>query len=456
MYPRVHVIGDSHALHTAGLFHVHHICNEETLQGATAHNLLADCSITRSKEKIAAILDALDPPRDIILLVFGEVDCRFHLRDEAGVSATITRYAQFIESVRERGYRVIVQGVIGAVPQDNSWRQADYPDILSRGAVVVSFNDTLRAWCDNAGVEFFDTRTSGTGGALPAHLTDDGVHLNDKHAKVVYEQFTDEFDVGPSVNNAVWCVQGMEHFGFLLSRVLGWPLYVGTSVGTVDTVIVVGLYDPPTYHTTLECTHRARRRVIYLCGSDIQMLSPQMLPADATYLVETDGMARELWDLAGIEARVIPFPTTHHLKATPLPERPAIAFYTGTNPAKYGSGIMEAIDAAFPDIDIYPYAYGQYDARGLQRLVDSTTVAVRLPEHDGAAATAREFLEAGRQVVCTADLPHAKRVSRLDVPAIFKAIRHALKATAPNAEAIAHYSLLNSEARFLTEIGEVL
>ena len=74
------------------------------------------------------------------------------------------------------------------------------------------------------------------------------------------------------MRNVVWCLPAMRYFGELASRVLGWELMIGGPTGDCDTCYIVGMYDPPTYEHTLSMTHRAKRRVIHWCGTDVTML----------------------------------------------------------------------------------------------------------------------------------------------------------------------------------------
>lgn len=256
--------------------------------------------------------------------------------------------------------------------------------------------------------------------------------------------------------NRVWCVAGMVTFGKLLSESLGWPLIVESDVGTCDTVLIVGLYDAPAYEYTLKMTARAKRRIIYFCGTDVQMLTaPEALPAEATYLCETDEIAREL-AAKGIEASVVMFPTKMHPAATEFPAKPAVAFYQGNNPMKYGAHYVQILSEAFgDDIDIYVYGLETFDARGMQDLVDRTSVYLRLTEHDGGCASAREFMEAGRRAVITADLPHASVVSRIQPVRLLKAVREALAEREPDWDAASYYHAMNSRERFLSEFEAV-
>jgi hypothetical protein len=453
MYPHVHAIGDSHVLHMGGLFAVHHICDDE-LQGATAHNLVSDTSKTQSKAKLAAVLDTLDPATEILLFSFGEVDCRLHLRTDEQVDATIERYTQAIESVRTRGFRVIVHSVIGAVPQDNTFRQADYPSQDARAVVVRRFNAALKEWCDTNSVEFLTLPVDDDGVLLPA-FCDDDVHLNDK-AIPLYEVWARGVLGLPRLMDAVWCVGALSTHGQNVARALGWPLFVETPIGNdIGTVLIVGMYDPPDYDFTLRCTKRARRRVVYFCGTDVSYLSkPEMLP-DATYLCETEGIQAELRE-KGVEASVVLFPTILHPEVTPLPEKPTVAFYVGNDARKYGAHYIDILQEALPDVDFIVYGINHHSPAEMYNLVNQSSAYIRLTEHDGGAASAREFMEGGRRAVITSDFPYAEVVTRSNPVALVSAVRKALKETEPDWDSAAYYHAVNSVERFRSELAEVL
>ena len=178
----LHAIGDSHVLHMGGLFHPHHICDSRG-QGATAHNLSAEKSATDSRRKLARILSQLDPKSDTLILSFGEIDCRLHIRDEAGIRATLPRYFEVINRIVDRGFRVVVHEVIGAVPGGNSLAcQSDYPSQSERAKTVTLWNDRMRMWCRMHHILFLELSIT----ALDADNCSDGVHLNDDIALSAY------------------------------------------------------------------------------------------------------------------------------------------------------------------------------------------------------------------------------------------------------------------------------
>ena len=251
--------------------------------------------------------------------------------------------------------------------------------------------------------------------------------------------------------NAVWCLGAMAHFGSLIAEVLDWPLFVECPIGDdIETVYIIGMYDAPDYDFTLDCTKKARRRVISWCGSDVSALTrPEMLP-EATHLCETPAIQNEL--LAhGIEASIVMFPTRAHPKVTPLPDAPTISFYAGSDANKYGAAVVRFVMECIPEAQWHVYHLGQHAPEQIEQVVDNSRVHVRFTRHDGASASCREHLEGGRRVVATTDLPHVKRVSLNDPVGIVKAVRAALRQDEPDLKAAGYYGVHNAAERFIRE-----
>lgn len=255
----------------------------------------------------------------------------------------------------------------------------------------------------------------------------------------------------------VYSLPGMAFFGEHIAKTLDAPHYCGCMIPDCETVYIIGLYDPPNYDYTWEQTKRAKRRVIHWCGTDVQLLRDDAAMPEATHLCESDNLRRELL-AKGIIAEVITFPTHIHPPVTPLPAEPTIAIYVGSDPRKYGADVAQAaIDAIhpdFPSLRVAVYRHGQYDQEQMLDLISQSSVYLRLPKHDGSANSAREFMEAGREVVCTADLPHARVVSRSDFPGLVRALRNALRVTEPDGDVAAYYKEFNSAERYLARLRE--
>jgi hypothetical protein len=141
---------------------------------------------------------------------------------------------------------------------------------------------------------------------------------------------------------------------------------------------------------------------------------------------------------------------------TPLPSVPTVSMFVGTDPLRYGATMLRALKDAMPDVRFYEYPQGRYDAEGMRRLIDDTSVYLRLTQHDGGALSAKEYMGAGRRAVITADLPHAIQVSHDDFVGVIAALRRALRQEAPDEEAAAFWTQHNDPARFVADLEEAL
>ena len=245
--------------------------------------------------------------------------------------------------------------------------------------------------------------------------------------------------------DAVYCHKSMVHFGLRISEVLGAQLYVECPVGDVDSVFVVGMYDPPFYAKTLAHIERAKSKHIHWCGTDVLLLShPEMLPY-ATHSCSGGLLKQELYD-KGIEAVDIWTPTTSRFEARPLPPEKRVGVYLGSDPRKYGVSALQAVMEAMPDHEFLVYQFGQFE--DMQPVMDACRAYLRLSRHDGDCASAREYMEAGRRAVITSDLPYGKQVRPDDLAQIVTALRKATSYDEPDWEAAAFYREANSPEAF--------
>jgi len=236
----------------------------------------------------------------------------------------------------------------------------------------------------------------------------------------------------------------MAHFGERIAELLEVPLYVETPVN--GSVFICGMYDPPTYAKTLADTQRATRRHIHWCGSDVLLLTrPELLP-EATHSADGSTLKDELWT-HGIEATDIWTPTKQPFEVAPLPAEKRVGVYVGNDSRKYGVSALRAVQEVMPDVDFVLYGHGQIE--DMQGFMGEMRAYLRLTRHDGGACSAREYMEMGRRVVCTADLPYAKVVRPDDLVGITRALRAALKPDEPDYEAAAYYHAANSAEAFL-------
>jgi len=181
------MIGDSHtsAYNFGRGVVVHHVGQ------ATAHNLWAEESSTDSRKIFMRVLQGIDAKRDVVGLVFGEIDCRIHFyyqRKKTGkpyaklMDATIANYGRAMDYLKSRGMRFFVVGVPPVGTQGNIYKWLVYGSRQERAKISREFNQRLRRYCRKRGVPFFDPQgfaADGRGYMKKEFLRDD-IHLNAK------------------------------------------------------------------------------------------------------------------------------------------------------------------------------------------------------------------------------------------------------------------------------------
>lgn len=247
----------------------------------------------------------------------------------------------------------------------------------------------------------------------------------------------------------------MEHFGKIVSKALGWPLFIDAPVLDADLVYIVGLYDPPNYAYSLDMTKGAKRRVIHWCGSDVYgLVRPDMLP-EATHLCESEWLSEQL-HFKGVDAAVCTFPTNIIPEVTPFPERDVVSVYLGSSPTRYGESTVRALADMMPDVTFHVYGFGQYTADEMHEVIAKTKVYLRLCYPDGSATSAREYMCAGRRAICAVPIAHAKRVVMDDLAGIKSAVERALRETEPDYEAAEYHQRFNNPERYAQDVRSAL
>ena len=183
----VHFIGDSHvsAYSHGRYFLTHHI------GPATAYMLSSPSSTTHSNEKLFLELGKINKKRDVVVLVFGEVDCRMHIYKQfvknGGtisitdlIDKTISRYKCTLKQVDEAGYTFFVYGIVPAASQENIWGTQFYPDCKTRLIINSEFNEQLKSFCAKNTYHFLDVQSKFTdeSGFISKYFSTDGLHLN--------------------------------------------------------------------------------------------------------------------------------------------------------------------------------------------------------------------------------------------------------------------------------------
>jgi lysophospholipase L1-like esterase len=185
----IHVIGDSHLrpflFRTP--FLLHHISQ------ATAHNLNKDNSFSQSKKYLNSFLPAINKQRDVLLLVFGEIDARVHiyLQYEKNtrqisidklIETTVQRYGETISRLKDDGFAVSVHGLPPAAHKDFESNLPFLGSPEQRSDISREFNSKLSELCLRIGVPFIDVQSIAADekGFIKKEYAADEVHVNSK------------------------------------------------------------------------------------------------------------------------------------------------------------------------------------------------------------------------------------------------------------------------------------
>jgi hypothetical protein len=185
----IHVIGDSHLRPFVfrSPFLLHHISQ------ATAYNLNKDNSFSQSKKYLNLFLPAINKQRDVVLLVFGEIDARVHIylqyeknkekiSIERLIDATVERYGETICRLKAEGFAVCVHGLPPAARKDFESNLPFLGSPEQRSQISREFNKKLSDFCRRSGVVFIDMQSIAADekGFIKRAYAADEVHLNVK------------------------------------------------------------------------------------------------------------------------------------------------------------------------------------------------------------------------------------------------------------------------------------
>jgi lysophospholipase L1-like esterase len=185
----IHTIGDSHVKPFIYRFpfHLHHISQ------ATAYNLVKDGSFTRSKEYLNLFLSRIDKKRDVVFLVFGEIDARVHIYMKYGQSGkqlaldkliddTVARYGDAIMQVKSDGFAVCVHGIPPAARKEFITALPFSGKPRERSEISRKFNVRLREFCRSNGVPYVDIQSiaADENGFIKKYYLADEVHCNNR------------------------------------------------------------------------------------------------------------------------------------------------------------------------------------------------------------------------------------------------------------------------------------
>ncbi|MGA2368098.1 MAG: SGNH/GDSL hydrolase family protein [Dehalococcoidia bacterium] len=201
----VHTIGDSHVVPFTYRFPylIHHISQ------ATAHNLGKEKSFTRSSEYLNLFLSKINKKRDVVMLVFGEIDARVHIYLKYGksgrtrsidslVDETVEKYGEAIGRIKKDGFAVCVHGIPPAASKEFITALPFAGKPRERSEISRKFNLKLKERCEALGVPYIDIQSiaSDDNGFIKKYYLADEVHCNSRivpfTSSVIKEAFKKE------------------------------------------------------------------------------------------------------------------------------------------------------------------------------------------------------------------------------------------------------------------------
>ena len=119
----------------------------------------------KGRKLLFNIIEAFNIENDIVMLCFGEIDCRTQIVKQARsknisieqtVEFTVKNYFSVIMEIKDLGFKVWVWNVI--LPQMQYINTQEYPSVGTydeRKSTTKLFNEKLRCLCDSRDVKFF-------------------------------------------------------------------------------------------------------------------------------------------------------------------------------------------------------------------------------------------------------------------------------------------------------------
>jgi lysophospholipase L1-like esterase len=179
---------------------VHHISQ------ATAYNLNKDNSFSQSKRYLNSFLPEVNKERDVLLLVFGEIDARVHIYSqfrksngaigiERIIEATAGKYGETIRRLKDDGFAVCVHGIPPAARKNFVSNLPFLGTPEQRSEISSMFNKKLGEFCRQNGIPYIDVQSvsADENGFMKKQYVADEVHLNGKIVPFVKEGIVQAF-----------------------------------------------------------------------------------------------------------------------------------------------------------------------------------------------------------------------------------------------------------------------
>lgn len=189
----IYVLGDSHAYSfTHPKFKIY------CLGPVTAFNLNNNNSSTKGKLKLLKTLKKI-PKNNLVILVFGEIDCRLHIYNNylknnkkitlnKLIQNTIDNYEKVLKKVQNTHKNLAVFNVVPAGEQPNIYNYPFYGTREQRQNIAKKFNSKLKKICKKNHIIFIDifNQLSTPKGNRLEYLKLDRIHYSAKISNIIF------------------------------------------------------------------------------------------------------------------------------------------------------------------------------------------------------------------------------------------------------------------------------
>jgi hypothetical protein len=206
----IHVIGDSHVCFFNGVdgiatqYPENELFKTYRLGAPIAYNLSKFNTMYKAREQIAKILPKISL-KDSLLFCFGEIDCRYHIKNQSIkqnknineiIIDCVNRYVNAIKELNILNHKVGVWGPIASTYLEEICSSKDCwikGSPLERNIISLIFNDCLQKKCKEENIHFISIFKDLI---LPNNNTNtnyymDAIHLSQKAMPLITHLFKD-------------------------------------------------------------------------------------------------------------------------------------------------------------------------------------------------------------------------------------------------------------------------
>jgi lysophospholipase L1-like esterase len=146
--------------------------------------------------------------RDLLMLSFGEIDCRIHIyyqykksngkySIEELIDRTISNYGQVMAQLKEQGVNFCVYCISPATQVGNEYKYPFYGTPQIRSQINRTFNERLRTFCEINGYKFIDIydKVTDKDGLMLKEYAGDEIHLSKKAVALVRAEIREKLGI---------------------------------------------------------------------------------------------------------------------------------------------------------------------------------------------------------------------------------------------------------------------